>query len=129
MSAATQGVTPGVQGVTPSVAGVLKRLPRGELRLIEPHEFPVDAPDELARHRFVRLAYARHGLAERQAEILYHLCRGVTTNEGIGAATGISPQTVKNHLTAGFKRLRVVDRTQALVRVWTLYLRATNRPD
>ena len=37
------------------------------------------------------------------------------TNAKIGVALGISPQTVKNHITSILRKLAVNDRTQAVV--------------
>ena len=53
-------------------------------------------------------------LTHRELEIL----RGVRdgqTNAKIGQALGISPQTVKNHVTSILRKLAVNDRTQAVV--------------
>ncbi len=50
----------------------------------------------------------------RQAEILCLVAEGFT-NQQVGAALGVSEQTVKGHLGAIFKRLDVVDRTTAVV--------------
>ncbi len=53
-------------------------------------------------------------LSPRQREILQHLAQG-KDNKTIAYALGISPKTVKNHLTAVFRRLNVESRTQAAI--------------
>ena len=53
------------------------------------------------------------GLTERQAEVLRHLCRGLSNKE-ISRALGLSEKTTKAHITAIFKTLGVVNRTQAV---------------
>lgn len=54
-------------------------------------------------------------LTDRELEILTKVSEGLT-NAGIGAALGISAQTVKNHLTSILRKLQVNDRTQAVVK-------------
>ncbi len=51
----------------------------------------------------------------RQAEVLRLVAEGFT-NQQVGAALGVSEQTVKGHLSAIFKRLDAVDRTTAVIR-------------
>jgi two-component system, NarL family, nitrate/nitrite response regulator NarL len=51
-------------------------------------------------------------LTERQAEVLRHLCRGFSNRE-ISRALDLSEKTTKSHITAIFKVLGVVNRTQA----------------
>lgn len=53
-------------------------------------------------------------LTDRELEILGRVSNGMT-NAQIGAALGISPQTVKNHVTSILRKLAVNDRTQAVV--------------
>lgn len=53
-------------------------------------------------------------LTERELEILRKVSNGMTNAE-IGYALGISPQTVKNHVTSILRKLAVNDRTQAVV--------------
>ncbi|MEM9756450.1 MAG: LuxR C-terminal-related transcriptional regulator [Pseudomonadota bacterium] len=55
---------------------------------------------------------ASAGLTSRQAEILRLVAEG-TPNRGIAAALHISEGTVKQHLSAIFKRLGVTNRTEA----------------
>ncbi len=55
----------------------------------------------------------RHGaLTERQREVLQLLSEGLS-NKDIGRALNLSDKTVKAHITAIFKALDVVNRTQA----------------
>lgn len=53
-------------------------------------------------------------LTDRELEILKRVSDGMT-NAAIGGALGISPQTVKNHVTSILRKLAVNDRTQAVV--------------
>jgi DNA-binding NarL/FixJ family response regulator len=53
-------------------------------------------------------------LSPREMEILEHVTRGMSNKE-IAYKLGISHQTVKNHMTAILRKLRVEDRTQAAV--------------
>lgn len=56
-----------------------------------------------------------HGvLSPREMEILELICQGAS-NKDIAQALGISYQTVKNHVTAILQKLRVKDRTQAVL--------------
>ena len=51
-------------------------------------------------------------LTERQTEVLRQLCRGLSNKE-ISRALALSEKTTKSHITAIFKALGVVNRTQA----------------
>jgi two-component system, NarL family, nitrate/nitrite response regulator NarL len=51
-------------------------------------------------------------LTERQIDVLRLLCDG-HSNKAIGGMLGLSDKTVKAHVTAIFKTLNVVNRTQA----------------
>jgi DNA-binding NarL/FixJ family response regulator len=51
-------------------------------------------------------------LTERQTEVLRQLCRGLSNKE-ISRALELSEKTTKSHITAIFKVLGVVNRTQA----------------
>lgn len=53
-------------------------------------------------------------LTDRELEILRKISAGMTNAE-IGYALGISPQTVKNHVTSIMRKMAVNDRTQAVV--------------
>ena len=52
-------------------------------------------------------------LTKRQTEVLQQLCRGLSNNE-ISRVLDLSEKTTKAHITAIFKTLRVVNRTQAV---------------
>ena len=54
-------------------------------------------------------------LTSRQREILEQVARG-QTNAQVAQALGISPHTVKNNLNDMYRKLRVSDRTSAVVR-------------
>ncbi|WP_323117855.1 response regulator transcription factor [Burkholderia alba] len=53
-------------------------------------------------------------LTERQVEVLRCLCEGLA-NKTIAANLGLSEKTVKAHITAIFRALNVVNRTQAVI--------------
>jgi DNA-binding NarL/FixJ family response regulator len=53
-------------------------------------------------------------LTQRETEVLQHLARGLT-NKQIGAALGISFETVKEHVQHVLRKIGVSDRTQAAV--------------
>ncbi len=53
-------------------------------------------------------------LSTREMEVLTQLTRGLSNKE-IAVTLGISHQTVKNHVTAIFRKLGVEDRTQATI--------------
>jgi PAS domain S-box-containing protein len=57
---------------------------------------------------------AHSPLTSREHEVLSCLARG-NSNKEIAAQLGISEQTVKNHVAAIMRKLRVNDRTQAVV--------------
>ncbi|MGI9046402.1 MAG: response regulator transcription factor [Burkholderiales bacterium] len=69
-------------------------------------------------------AYAGHDLTPRQLQVLALLVQGAP-NKVIARALGISEGTVKIHLTAIFKTLRVQNRSQAAV----AHVTAALRPD
>ena len=54
-------------------------------------------------------------LTDREREILDLLAGGATTNQ-IADRFGLSPKTVRNHLSSTFTKLEVVDRTQAVLK-------------
>jgi two-component system, NarL family, nitrate/nitrite response regulator NarL len=58
------------------------------------------------------LPNAGERLTDRQAEVLRQLCRGLSNKE-ISRALNLSEKTTKAHITAIFKTLGVVNRTQA----------------
>ena len=57
---------------------------------------------------------ADHGLTLRQLEVLSLICRGLSNKE-ISRALGLAEGTVKIHVTAILKTLRVASRTQAVI--------------
>ncbi len=73
----------------------------------------------LATHADAQGAYndvgsASGSLSGREMEVLEHVTRGLSNKE-IALALDISHQTVKNHVTAILRKLKVEDRTQAAV--------------
>ena len=58
------------------------------------------------------MSEAGERLTERQTEVLQQLCRGLSNKE-ISRALELSEKTTKSHITAIFKALGVVNRTQA----------------
>jgi len=54
----------------------------------------------------------RPALTDRQIDVLRRLCEG-QSNKGIALELGLSEKTVKAHVTAIFRALNVVNRTQA----------------
>jgi DNA-binding NarL/FixJ family response regulator len=55
----------------------------------------------------------RGPLTHRQIEVLHAICGGLS-NKDIGVKLGLSERTVKVHVTAIFRALNVVNRTQAV---------------
>jgi DNA-binding NarL/FixJ family response regulator len=68
---------------------------------MEPEKLPVEAPVPCP-------------LSDREMEILAGVAEGCSNKE-IGRRCGISDQTVKNHLTTVLRKLKVTDRTEAVV--------------
>jgi len=54
-------------------------------------------------------------LTDREREILDLLAGGATTNQ-IADRFGLSPKTVRNHLSSTFTKIEAVDRTQAVLK-------------
>lgn len=76
----------------------------------------VYVPPEMLRNHILRRRDANGGaraLTERQREVLELLCQG-KTNKAIGSALGLSLATVKAHVSAVFKGLKVRNRAEAL---------------
>jgi DNA-binding NarL/FixJ family response regulator len=69
---------------------------------------------------------AEPGLSGRELEVLRHLGRGLT-NQELGLALGISPETVKSHVKAIFHKLEAADRAEAVARAYELGLLAVDR--
>lgn len=61
-------------------------------------------------------SYSRWNFTGREDEVAKLLVEGLS-NRRIARALGISERTVKNHLHAIFYKLRVSDRTQAVIRL------------
>ena len=57
---------------------------------------------------------AGRSLTPREREVLEHAALGLSNRE-IGAALSIAEQTVKNHLGSAMRKLRINDRTHAVV--------------
>ncbi|WP_310498713.1 response regulator transcription factor [Sandarakinorhabdus sp.] len=110
----------------PALAGQLSRLAEGEARVR--HEFD-DGRVEFAavagqvgeRHFRVtelregaeqRLLASRHGLTEREAEVLLWISRGKANRE-ISEILGISPRTVNKHLEQIFEKMGIENRASA----------------
>jgi len=69
---------------------------------------------EVSAPPFLRAGARDIGLTERQAEVLECILQGMP-NKLICRRLQISPGTVKNHVSAILRRLRVANRTQAVV--------------
>jgi len=65
------------------------------------------------------------GLTERQIEVLALLREG-RTNKAIARALGVSEPTVKNHITAILKTLKVKSRTEAVIASGKLRLKSSD---
>lgn len=68
-----------------------------------------------------RVTRNNFGLSSREMEILTYVVKG-SSNREIGSSLFISEKTVKNHLSNIFRKLEVVDRTQAALKVVKLKL-------
>jgi len=73
---------------------------------------PVPPPIEVAQNL---------GITRREGEVLTFLAEGMT-NKQIARALGMSPNTVKTHLSKLFEKLEVQRRTQAVLRARELSL-------
>jgi DNA-binding NarL/FixJ family response regulator len=72
----------------------------------------LDLAPPLAGESGQAMSEASGRLTERQTEVLRQLCRGLSNKE-ISRALDLSEKTTKSHITAIFKALGVVNRTQA----------------
>ena len=81
-----------------------------------PIETSGDEALELFTERQWRHLEERLGLPARQAEIAPLICKGLSNKE-IGQRLGISPHTVRMHLSSLFKRLGARDRIGVVVRL------------
>jgi DNA-binding NarL/FixJ family response regulator len=100
----------GARGYCPKSAGPGTLL--AALRLVLAGEvyvppFMADAPAAAAD------AAGPSGLTARQVEVLQLLCKGLANKE-IGRALGMQEKTVKGHVSAIFRALKVVHRLQAV---------------
>ena len=68
-------------------------------------DFMLHATDLQTRHE---------ALTQRQVEVLRLLCEGMPNKE-ISRALGMAEKTTKNHISAIFRTLNVVNRTQAVI--------------
>lgn len=80
----------------------------------------------LGRREARRLA--DHGLTRRELEVLRYVGQGLTSRE-IGKVLFISPRTVEMHVSSAFTKLDCRTRAEAVQRVATLGLLATNTRD
>jgi DNA-binding NarL/FixJ family response regulator len=77
------------------------------------------APEAIIERRVTNepnLSAADLGLTERQVAVLALMMRG-KSNKAIGRALDLAEPTVKNHVTAILKALKVANRTEAVVKV------------
>lgn len=110
----------------PALAGQLQRLPLGETRVKQEFaggrvEFAAVAAKGDERHYRVtetlegaeeKLLAQRHGLTEREAEVLLWISRGKANRE-ISEILGISPRTVNKHLEQIFEKMGIENRASA----------------
>jgi DNA-binding NarL/FixJ family response regulator len=67
-------------------------------------------------HQEVPLSFESLGLSKRQADVLAHLLKGLP-NKLIAREMGLSVETVKDHVAAVLRALKVSSRTQAVLAV------------
>lgn len=119
------GVAVGGQ-LPPAMAGQLQRLAKGEARVKQDFadgrvEFAAVATKGEERHFRLtetlegadeKLLAQRHGLTEREAEVLLWISRGKANRE-ISEILGISPRTVNKHLEQIFEKMGIENRASA----------------
>jgi DNA-binding response OmpR family regulator len=119
------GVAVGGQ-LPPALAGQLQRLAMGEARAKQEFadgrvEFAAVATKGEERHFRLtetlegadeKLLAQRHGLTEREAEVLLWISRGKANRE-ISEILGISPRTVNKHLEQIFEKMGIENRASA----------------
>lgn len=66
-------------------------------------------------------------LTDREVDVLNLLARGLD-NAAVAARLGLSPKTVRNHVSTIFAKLQVADRAQAIVRAREAGLGTDGRP-
>ena len=110
----------------PALAGQLQRLALGEARVKHDFaggrvEFAVVAARGDERHYRItetlegaeeKMLAQRHGLTEREAEVLLWISRGKANRE-ISEILGISPRTVNKHLEQIFEKMGIENRASA----------------
>ena len=110
----------------PALAGQLQRLASGEARVKQDFpggrvEFAVVVSKGDERHYRItetlegadeKLLAQRHGLTEREAEVLLWISRGKANRE-ISEILGISPRTVNKHLEQIFEKMGIENRASA----------------
>lgn len=110
----------------PALAGQLQRLAHGEARVKQDFpggrvEFAAVATRGEERHYRLtetlegadeKLLAQRHGLTEREAEVLLWISRGKANRE-ISEILGISPRTVNKHLEQIFEKMGIENRASA----------------
>jgi DNA-binding response OmpR family regulator/DNA-binding CsgD family transcriptional regulator len=110
----------------PALAGQLQRLAKGEARVKQDFadgraEFAAVATKGEERHFRLtetlegadeKLLAQRHGLTEREAEVLLWISRGKANRE-ISEILGISPRTVNKHLEQIFEKMGIENRASA----------------
>jgi DNA-binding response OmpR family regulator/DNA-binding CsgD family transcriptional regulator len=119
------GVAVGGQ-LTLALAGQLQRLAKGEARVKQDFadgrvEFAAVATKGEERHFRLtetlegadeKMLAQRHGLTEREAEVLLWISRGKANRE-ISEILGISPRTVNKHLEQIFEKMGIENRASA----------------
>ncbi|WP_303784215.1 response regulator [Sandarakinorhabdus limnophila] len=119
------GVAVGGQ-LPPALASQLQRLAKGEARVKQDFadgrvEFAAVATKGEERHFRLtetlegadeKLLAQRHGLTEREAEVLLWISRGKANRE-ISEILGISPRTVNKHLEQIFEKMGIENRASA----------------
>jgi DNA-binding NarL/FixJ family response regulator len=117
LSAVRKAFALGAMGYVPKSAGPLTLLSAIRIALNGERYVPPLLLDELTVLRpdgATNLSSALRGskLTQRQIEVLRHVAEGVP-NKVIADKLGLSEKTVKGHVTAIFKALNVINRTQA----------------
>ena len=94
-------------------------LPYIDATLRQIEHFPVhaigDEPSESAANKTLTIKNVLN-LSDRESEIMGWVCSG-KTNDEIGSILDISTFTVKNHLQRIFKKIDVVNRSQAVAKI------------
>jgi DNA-binding NarL/FixJ family response regulator len=94
-------------------------------RYVPPELLFADTPRPRARPAPAGVEAATLGLTPRQADVLRLLARGVS-NKVIGRELGLAERTVKTHVTAVIRALKVTGRTQAALAAARLGLPAAD---